>query len=43
MTKDVTDIFTSRTFLLPTLALIAAVACLLFQQSMYPAPDPKKG
>jgi hypothetical protein len=42
MSKGVTDIFTSKTFLLPTIVLVPALIGLLFQQSMYPAPDAKK-
>jgi hypothetical protein len=42
MAPDVTDVFTKRAFILPTVVLIPALVGLLYQQSMYPAPAPVK-
>ena len=42
LSKDVTDVFTSKTFLLPTVVLVPALIGLLFQQTMYPDAAPKK-
>jgi hypothetical protein len=37
MAPEVTDIFSKRAFILPTVVLIPALVGLLYQQSMYPA------
>jgi hypothetical protein len=42
ITGEVTDVFTKRAFLLPTVVLIPALVGLLYQQSMYPPPAPAK-
>jgi hypothetical protein len=42
MAPDVTSLFSTRAFVLPTVVLIPALAGLLYQQSMYPAPAPAK-
>jgi hypothetical protein len=42
MAPDVTSLFSKRAFVLPMVVLIPALAGLLYQQSMYPAPAPSK-
>ena len=42
MGPEVTDIFSKRAFILPTVVLIPALVGLLYQQSMFPAPAPAK-
>jgi hypothetical protein len=42
MAPDVTSLFSKRAFVLPMVVLIPALAGLLYQQSMYPAPAPAK-
>ena len=42
MAPEVTDVFSKRAFILPTVVLIPALVGLLYQQSMFPAPAPAK-
>ena len=42
MAPEVTDVFSKRAFILPTVVLIPALVGLLYQQTMYPAPAPAK-
>jgi len=42
MAPSVTDVFSKRAFILPTIVLIPALLGLLYQQAMHPGPAPSK-